>query len=191
MAKMKAPKTEKSLVIAGARYVLGFLGCLSIGKRISRGHPFHHDIYSLSWLLVQVATIGVVAVFSPGGAFPVVIFALFGYRLFEILVNSFQSIIIAVVEHERHESAGQLVGLVIVNYLEIMVIFGVFFSFLGEGATVAQSLSSSVALATLSGLTVAGGSGALFFIGILEMLFGIFFIAGAIAVLANYLGTRE
>jgi hypothetical protein len=116
---------------------------------------------------------------------------LLSYHLFEIGVTSFNSVIISPIKGEKHRSVPRLFSLILADYIEVILIFGIFFNILIAADTVLKSLHMSVSLATLAGASLSQESDVIFIASIAEMSFAIFFVAGAIATISNYLGSKE
>jgi hypothetical protein len=164
---------------------------VSLGRRLEENHPNHLDIYIISWALFQLLIIIALVFTSFGDAVKTIIFILLGYQLLEIAITNFDSVFVRVMQGKGHKSVPRLFSLIFVNYIEIILSFGIIFRLLINNATVAQSLNYSVSLATLSGLTFDNPTTALYIAGIIEMLLGVFFVTGAIAAIANYIGEKE
>jgi|WetSurMetagenome_2_1015567.scaffolds.fasta_scaffold845209_2 hypothetical protein len=94
-------------------------------------------------------------------------------------------------QKKKLHSVPRLFSLILVNYIEIILIFGIIFDFLFKQSDIIKSFYYSVSLATLSGTTFNNPTSPLFNASIFEMLLGVFFVTGAIAAIANYLGAKE
>ncbi len=162
----------------------------SFGRRLEQRHANRLDIYMISWFLFQLILI-VALIFTSLDIAKIAIIVLLGYRLFEIGVTNFDTVFVRVMQHRAHKSVPRLFSLIFINYVEIILSFGVIFQFLIDNSSVAKSLNYSVSLATLSGLTFDNPTTGLYIAGIFEMLLGVFFVTGAIAAIANYIGEKE
>ncbi len=191
MKKVAKVKKEGSILWGGLELIFSALEKLSLGKAIEKDRPRRLEIYVLSWLVAEIITLVTVAFIPAGKLAWIFIFVLFSYRLFEVFITAFNAVIISVMEGKKTRSIPRVFIFVLLNYIEVMIIFAVFYFFLLEGASMMKSLNYSVSLATLSGITFDMDKDSLYLAGIIEMLLGIFFIAGALAALVNYLGSRE
>ncbi len=162
----------------------------SLGRRLEQQHPNRLDVYVISWFLLQLILI-ITLIFASLEVAKIVIIVLLAYRLFEIGVTNFDSVFVRVMQHRAHKSVPRLFSLIFINYIEIILSFGIIFQFLIDNSSIAKSLNYSVSLATLSGLTFDNPTTALFITGIFEMLLGVFFVTGAIAAIASYIGEKE
>ncbi len=84
-----------------------------------------------------------------------------------------------------------MLSIAIVNYVEVNLIFAIIFNFVLDHEPVIKSLQESVSLATLTGANFDTENTGVFVTSIFEMLFGVFFVAGIIGTLANYVGSKE
>jgi hypothetical protein len=182
---------EDSFIFVGFKRLFRILESLSLGKAIEGSvHP-RLEVYIVVWMFLEVCLVIASYFITFSQAALNVIFALFYYRLFEIFVTSMNSVIIWPMEKKRSRPIGRIFVLVVLNYLEVMVLFGfIFYSLLGQNSFM-LGLNYSVSLATLSGVTIQTESQAIYAAGIVEMLLGAFFIAGVLSALFNYLGPRE
>ncbi len=164
---------------------------ISIGRRLEKGHPNRLDIYLLSWYIFLISLIVIIIFIHIGMLAETVLIAILSYHLLEIGVTNFDSVFVQVMQRKRHRSIPRLFSLVLANYIEVILIFGIIFDLLYDQQDIIQSFNYSVSLATLSGTSFNNPTPALNIAGIIEMMLGIFFATGAIAAIANYIGSEE
>ena len=99
--------------------------------------------------------------------------------------------IILPIEGKRHSTVPRIVSLVMVDYIEVIQIFAIILNFTLENAPVLKSLQQSVSLATLAGVNFETENTFIFLISLFELLYGVFFVTGIIATLANYVGSKD
>jgi hypothetical protein len=182
---------DHGLIISWLESSISFLVKLSLGKRLEGIHPNRLDVYILSWLTLEIAVLIILTFTNLSALTLIILSVLFSYHLFEIAVTSFNSVIIMPIQKKRHRSMPRVFSLVLVDYLEVILIFGIIFHFLLEHDSILKSLKYSVSLATLAGINIDQESNVIFLAVIFEMLFGIFFLTGIIATIANYIGSKE
>jgi hypothetical protein len=179
------------LLIRGFEAVTASLLKFSLGKKLEDKNPDSLDIYIISWFALEIALIIVLVFITLNSPARIAVSALLCYHLFEIGVMSFNSVIIMPLERKRHRSVPRVFSLVLMNYIEVILIFTIIFKFLLETDTVLRSLQNSVYLAALNAPVFSQESNIVVAASIFEVLFGILFIAGLIGVLTNYLGSKE
>jgi hypothetical protein len=179
------------LLIRGFEAITAALIRFSLGKKLEDKNPDSLDIYIISWLTFEVVLIVVLVFFTLNAPARIALSVLLSYHLFEIGMTLFNSVIIMPLERKRHRSVPRLFSLVLVNYIEVILIFAIIFKFLLETDTVLKSLQNSVYLAALNAPVFGQENNIVIAASIFEVLFGILFIAGLIGVLTNYLGSKE
>ena len=158
---------------------------------MEKGHPSRLDIYIISWLLFEVILLIVLAFIPLEISVGIIFIGLLSYHPLEIAVTSFKSVIIDPVMSEKRHSVPRLLSLVLVDYIEIVLIFGIIYNFLFEHPSVWKSLNLSISFATLAGASLEKENNFIFIASISEMLLGILFVTGVIATIANYIGSKE
>ena len=98
----------------------------SFGRRLEQHHPNRLDIYMISWFLFQLIVI-IALIFTPLDIAKNAIIVLLAYRLFEIGITNFDSVFVRVMQHRAHISVPRLFSLIFINYIEIILSFGVIF----------------------------------------------------------------
>jgi hypothetical protein len=184
-------RKDHGLLISWFEAVTGFLVKLSLGKKMEGTRPEGLDIYVLGWLTFIIVILIILAFIPLSGVVMTILIILFSYHLFEIAVTSFNSVIIAPIEKKKNSSVPRKFSLVLVNYVEVILVFTIFLNFVLDYEPILKSLQESVSLATLAGASIDTESNAVFLTSIFEMLFGIFFVTGIIASIANYIGSKE
>lgn len=185
------PTTENSLLLQWIEKTAPLIDFASLGRRIGRNNYKKLELYMFFWFALEIVIL-ILSDFIRFNIFvEICVFILFSYRLFEILITSFNSVFLSVLEGKRSGPIARLFLTVQFNYIEVMAIFSLFFFLLLSDVSLVKSINYSVSLATLSGTTFDEKVTGLYIAGIAEMLFGIFFVTGIIAALVNYLGARE
>lgn len=192
---MPAEKSKKDhgLLISLIEAVTEFLAKFSLGKKVEGWVKNENslDFYILFWLVFEITVLISLAYVTVSGLMAMILTIVLGYHLFEIAVTSFSSVVIAPIQNKKHSSVPRKFSLVLVNYLEVILIFTIIFCFVFESDSVLKNLQTSVSIVTLTGATLDQESNAIFVAVIIEMLFGIFFVTGLIGSIANYIGNKE
>jgi hypothetical protein len=164
---------------------------LSLGKKFESSHADWLDIYIISWSAFEIAILVILVFFSLDRLATTVLFVLLSYHLFEIAVTSFNSVIILPLKRKQHRSVPRLFSLVLMNYLEVILIFGIIFNLLLGAEPFSKNLLYSVSLAVLNVPSFDQQSCAVITASIFELLFGCLFVVGVIGTLTNYIGSKE
>lgn len=191
MARTEKERQDHGLLVRWLEAATKALIRLSLGKKLEGIHPDRLDVYVLSWLAFEIALIVLMVFVHLASPVTIVLIVLFSYHLFEIAITSFNSVIIRPIEHKKHHSMPRLFSLVFFDYIELILIFGIIFKFILDNASMMKSMLYSVSLATLAGANFDEQTNAVLLASIFELLLSVFFIAGAIATIANYLGPKE
>jgi hypothetical protein len=184
-------KRDHGLLLQWFEAAVQLLVRLSLGKKLEAGRASNLDIYVLVWLALEIIILTVMALVPLVSPVKTTLVILFSYHLFEIGVTSFSSVIIAPIQGKRHSTVPRIISLVLIDYIEIIFIFAIILKFAQDGEPVLKSLQQSVSLSTLAGVNFDSESTSVFLASIFEMLFGVFFVTGIIATLANYIGAKE
>lgn len=170
-----------------------FLVKFSLGKKVEGWFKNENslDFYVLFWLAFEIAILIVLVYVLFNNLAAVIFSVVLAYHLFEIGVTSFNSVVIAPIQKKKQSSVPRKFSLVLVNYIEVILIFAIILSFVMESDSVLKNLQTSVSIATLAGTNLDQESNAIFLTVIAEMIFGVFLVAGIIASIANYIGSKE
>ena len=191
MSKSQNIRKETGLLLHWIESGSNLVVKASLGRRLEQGHPNRLDIYIISWFILQVILTITLIFTSLSGAAEIIIIVVLVYRLFEISITNFDSVFVRVMQKKSHKSVPRLFSLIFVNYIEMILIFGIIYELLIVDASMARSLNYSVSLATLSGISFDNPTTGLYIAGIFEMLLGVFFVTGAIGAIASYIGEKE
>jgi len=188
---MEKRTPDHGILMQGFEAVTAFLLRFSLAKKLEDRNPNGLDIYTISWLVLEIVLIIVLVFNTLNSPVKIALSVLLVYHLFEIGVTSFNSVIIMPLERKRHRSVPRLFSVVLVNYIEVILTFTVIFKFLLATDSMLKSLQNSVYLAALNAPVFNQETNTIIAASIFEVIFGILFIAGLIGVLTNYLGSKE
>jgi hypothetical protein len=188
---MEKRTPDHGILMRGFEAVTAFFVRFSLAKKLEDKHPNGLDIYTISWVVAEIVLIVVLVFNTLNSPAKIALSAVLIYHLFEIGVTSFNSVVIMPLERKRHLSVPRLFSVVLVNYIEVILVFTVIFKFLLEADSVMKSLQNSVYLAALNAPVFSQETNTIIAASVFEVIFGILFIAGLIGVLTNYLGNKE
>jgi hypothetical protein len=184
-------KQEQGFLLPWFEKAFRLLDHFALGIIIARGSHKKLETDILGWVVFEVLVIILLVTTNISTVITWTLLAILCYRLFEVFETNFYSVIILIMERKRVRSVPRTFVIVLVNYFELIIIFGALFYQLFGRTSISKALNYSVSLATLSGASFNVEDSALYVTGIFEMLLGLMFIAFVLATIINYLSERE
>jgi hypothetical protein len=184
-------KQEQGFLLAGFEKLFKILDRLALGNLFSGGNHRKLETYILGWIVFEILLIILLGTSRIDTVITWTLLGILCYRLFEAFETNFYSVIILVMERKRVRSMPRTFVVALLNYIEVILIFGAIFYQLFGSTSIAKALNYSVSLATLSGASFSVDDTALYVTGIFEMLLGLMFIAFILGTIVNYLSERD